>query len=117
MGLAFGHLRSEHVALSPDRDDYLRQPDGRSAAGDRFRVRRLIATPPGLVIVGGLIFSQMISPFVTPVIYFWLEWFQEHVLDKVLFLRSAQMHHEDKSRPKPASVIMAQAGSRSTAAV
>jgi hydrophobic/amphiphilic exporter-1 (mainly G- bacteria), HAE1 family len=50
--------------------------------------------PLGLVIVGGLIFSQMVTLFVTPVIYLWLEWFQEHVLDKVPFLRSAHMHHE-----------------------
>ena len=45
--------------------------------------------PLGLVIVGGLTFSQMITLFVTPVIYLWLEWFQEHVRDKVPFLRSA----------------------------
>ena len=37
--------------------------------------------PLGLVIVGGLIFSQLVTLFVTPVIYLWLEWFQEHVLD------------------------------------
>jgi HAE1 family hydrophobic/amphiphilic exporter-1 len=50
--------------------------------------------PLGLVIVGGLIFSQMVTLFVTPVIYLWLEWFQEHVLDRVPFLRSAHTHHE-----------------------
>jgi len=50
--------------------------------------------PLGLVIVGGLIFSQLVTLFVTPVIYLWLEWFQEHVLDKVPFLRSAHYHHE-----------------------
>src|SRR5437867_2362077 len=50
--------------------------------------------PLGLVIVGGLIFSQLVTLFVTPVIYLWLEWFQEHVLDKVPFLRSAHTHHE-----------------------
>src|SRR2546427_1635032 len=50
--------------------------------------------PLGLVIVGGLIFSQLMTLFVTPVIYLWLEWFQEHVLDKVPFLRSAHMHHD-----------------------
>src|SRR6266478_1239965 len=55
--------------------------------------------PLGLVIVGGLIFSQMITLFVTPVIYLWLEWFQERVLDKVPFLRSAHMHHEGEPKP------------------
>src|SRR3989475_2944885 len=55
--------------------------------------------PLGLVIVGGLIFSQLMTLFVTPVIYLWLEWFQEHVLDRVPFLRSAHMHHEDEPRP------------------
>jgi hydrophobic/amphiphilic exporter-1 (mainly G- bacteria), HAE1 family len=56
--------------------------------------------PLGLVIVGGLIFSQLITLFVTPVIYLWLEWFQEHVLDKVPFLRSAHTHHEGEPRPE-----------------
>jgi HAE1 family hydrophobic/amphiphilic exporter-1 len=50
--------------------------------------------PLGLVIVGGLIFSQMVTLFVTPVIYLWLEWFQENVLDSVPFLRSGHTHHE-----------------------
>jgi hydrophobic/amphiphilic exporter-1 (mainly G- bacteria), HAE1 family len=65
--------------------------------------------PLGLVIVGGLIFSQLITLFVTPVIYLWLEWFQEHVLDRVPFLRSAHTHHEGETagepmRPAPAGV-------------
>jgi HAE1 family hydrophobic/amphiphilic exporter-1 len=60
--------------------------------------------PLGLVIVGGLIFSQMVTLFVTPVIYLWLEWFQEHVLDRVPFLRSAHMHHEGESVPHPSGI-------------
>jgi len=67
--------------------------------------------PLGLVIVGGLIFSQLITLFVTPVIYLWLEWFQEHVLDKVPFLRSAHTHHEGEPargdgeiEPEPATI-------------
>jgi HAE1 family hydrophobic/amphiphilic exporter-1 len=64
--------------------------------------------PLGLVIVGGLIFSQMVTLFITPVIYLWLEWFQEHVLDKVPFLRSAHYHEAEPSRgearPAPAGV-------------
>jgi HAE1 family hydrophobic/amphiphilic exporter-1 len=63
--------------------------------------------PLGLVIVGGLVFSQMITLFVTPVIYLWLEWFQEHVLDKVPFLRSAHFHPHDEPAhgdvPEPAA--------------
>jgi hydrophobic/amphiphilic exporter-1 (mainly G- bacteria), HAE1 family len=56
--------------------------------------------PLGLVIVGGLIFSQMVTLFVTPVIYLWLEWFQEHVLDKVPFLRSAHYHEHETAPPR-----------------
>jgi hypothetical protein len=47
-----------------------------------------------------LIFSQLITLFVTPVIYLWLEWFQEHVLDKVPFLRSAHYHEHETTPPR-----------------
>ncbi|HVF09201.1 MAG TPA: efflux RND transporter permease subunit, partial [Abditibacteriaceae bacterium] len=60
--------------------------------------------PLGLVIVGGLIISQLITLYITPVIYLWLEWFQENVLDRVPFLRSGHMHHEgDPAKPAVAS--------------
>ncbi|HEV8269036.1 MAG TPA: efflux RND transporter permease subunit, partial [Thermoanaerobaculia bacterium] len=44
--------------------------------------------PLGLVIVGGLVVSQFITLYITPVIYLYLEKFQEGVLDKVSFFRS-----------------------------
>jgi HAE1 family hydrophobic/amphiphilic exporter-1 len=50
--------------------------------------------PLGLVIVGGLVFAQFITLFVTPVIYLYLEDFQEHVLDKIPFFRSTRTHKE-----------------------
>ncbi|HVX85995.1 MAG TPA: efflux RND transporter permease subunit [Phycisphaerae bacterium] len=50
--------------------------------------------PLGLVIVGGLLFAQLITLFVTPVIYLYLEWIQENVLDRIPFFRSARTHKE-----------------------
>jgi len=44
--------------------------------------------PLGLVIVGGLVLSQFITLFITPVIYLYLEEFQEKVLDRTSFFRS-----------------------------
>ncbi len=44
--------------------------------------------PLGLVIVGGLALSQFITLYVTPVLYLYLEEFQEKVLDRTSFFRS-----------------------------
>ena len=54
--------------------------------------------PLGLVIVGGLLVSQLITLFVTPVIYLYLEDFQEHVLDRIPFFRSSRTHVELKKQ-------------------
>lgn len=49
--------------------------------------------PLGLVIVGGLVVSQFITLFITPVIYLYFEWFQEKVLDRMAFFRSVRTYH------------------------
>ena len=44
--------------------------------------------PLGLVVVGGLMVSQLITLYITPAIYLYLEEFQEKVLDRVSFFRA-----------------------------
>ena len=66
--------------------------------------------PLGLVIVGGLIVSQFITLYVTPVIYLYLEEFQEKVLDRTSFFRSSRHHNAEidqslAANPQPAGLI------------
>ncbi|MEI8371286.1 MAG: efflux RND transporter permease subunit [Planctomycetota bacterium] len=55
--------------------------------------------PLGLVIVGGLVVSQFITLYITPVIYLYLETFQEKVLDRTNFFRASRLHHEPDAHP------------------
>ncbi|MDR0727769.1 MAG: efflux RND transporter permease subunit [Puniceicoccales bacterium] len=46
--------------------------------------------PLGLVIIGGMVFAQVITLFVTPVIYLCMDSFQSRVLDKISFFKRGE---------------------------
>ena len=61
--------------------------------------------PLGLVVVGGLVISQFITLYITPVIYLYLEQFQENVLDRTAFFGSRKAKAvEAEEHPEPAHV-------------
>ncbi|MCX5660550.1 MAG: efflux RND transporter permease subunit [Planctomycetota bacterium] len=63
--------------------------------------------PLGLVIVGGLIVSQFITLYVTPVIYLYLEVIQEKVLNRTSFFRSSHLVNQAVAAPAHAAAAAA----------
>jgi HAE1 family hydrophobic/amphiphilic exporter-1 len=61
--------------------------------------------PLGMVIVGGLVVSQFITLYVTPVIYLYLEQFQAKVLNRTSFFHSGH-----SAMPSPGGSVVTQDG-------
>jgi hydrophobic/amphiphilic exporter-1 (mainly G- bacteria), HAE1 family len=55
--------------------------------------------PLGLAVVGGLLFSQFITLFITPVIYIYMDKFQKKVREKLLVFRPKEEVHKEYEKP------------------
>jgi HAE1 family hydrophobic/amphiphilic exporter-1 len=60
--------------------------------------------PLGLVVVGGLLVSQLITLYITPVIYLYLEEFQEKVLNRTAFFHSGHLPPSAVEQPSAQQV-------------
>jgi len=60
--------------------------------------------PLGLTICGGLLVSQLITLYVTPVTYLGFEWLQTHVLDRIAFFARGEKSETKPAAPAPPSV-------------
>jgi len=71
------HLRGLRGKVPADHDDHLRGLGGNDPHRHRLGAGGESRQPLGLAVVGGLFFSQMLTLFVTPVFYLYMDSLQK----------------------------------------
>ena len=84
------HLSGVPAALPAHHDDHHGGAAGRRAAGVRHGHGSELRRPLGITIVGGLIFSQVLTLYTTPVIYLWFDGWRAFATGEAPEIRSAE---------------------------